>query len=58
MCVLADDKETIKVELDSNRNELINSVERAEVVLRCLTKLIFDNKKDNENGSDNTSRNI
>ena len=41
MCVLADDKETIKMELDSNRNELINSVERAGVVLRCLTKLIL-----------------
>lgn len=54
MCVLADDKETIKIELDSNRNELINSVERAEVVLRCLTKLIFEPKKDNGNGQDNT----
>lgn len=44
MCVLVDYKETIKIELDSNRNELINSVERAEVVLRCLKKIIFDDK--------------
>lgn len=56
MCSVTIEENEIKKELDDNRCKLIDSIDRAEVLLRCLKKIINTNNNDNNSASNKDIR--